>query len=127
MICSLSFESKPDHRFFEATMALASKIEYDATALLDTMCPNVEVKLLGDPTKMVRHIIKDDGNETVSKIHTLPEYASITDLMEAPRIPMLRTTKVAMIDAFDQHVRAGEPLPSWYATAMIYDGYEVKK
>jgi hypothetical protein len=78
-------------------MASSSKLEYDATEMLDNMCPKFEVKLLADPAKMIRRVIKDDGNEPVATVDPLPEHSSITDLMEAPRIPMMRITTMKQL------------------------------
>ena len=48
-------------------MATTSDLEYDAETMYDQMYPDFEVQLLGHPSKLVRRIIKDDGNETVAK------------------------------------------------------------
>jgi hypothetical protein len=121
MICSLLAESKPDHRFLEKAMDL----EYDAETMYDQAFPEVEVASLGDPSKMTKKIIEDDGRETIEQEFTIPAKASITKLMDVPRLPMLQRTKWNMIEAYDNYVRHEIPLPEWYSKAMIYDSYEV--
>jgi hypothetical protein len=123
-ISKLEALSIPDRWCEKAKMA-ASTLEYDATKMLDKTHPKFEVKLLADPAKMARRIINDDGIDTVIKVVPMPDQASITDWMHAPRMSMMYRTEIAMIEAYDHHVRSKAPFPSSYPKAMLYDAYEI--